>query len=154
MSGPAKTPTETLKLRGSKVAIYERGDEPDAPEGYPDHPEWMPDEAVRHWDRMCPLLDRMRLLSPAYREALAMCCVAWADYERLEIAARDEPGTIMSEKGGVYLNPALVARDKARDSAFKLLKEFGLTPASKANCTAEGASSKGAGKKGLIRGAS
>lgn len=125
-----KASEDQLRLMGSSEA-YRRKGEPSPVLGDPEPPGWLSDRAREQWDRMVSRLREMQVLSPAYREALAQYCEAWAEYETLVEECQDEPHTITSLRGGVYCNPIFGMKNQAFDRLLKLGKQFGYSPASK-----------------------
>jgi phage terminase small subunit len=77
MKGRKPTPTMLKVLSGNpgKRPLNER--EPAAPQGVPEPPEWLDDEAKAEWARVTVDLAAMGLLSQADRPALAAYCTAW-----------------------------------------------------------------------------
>src|SRR5687768_3708732 len=62
--------------------------EPNAPDGVPDCPDWLDDEAKAEWARVIPELREMGLLSRADRPALAAYCTAWSRWVQAEAQVR------------------------------------------------------------------
>lgn len=129
--GPPKTPTETLKLRGSWLAKTRNG-EPAAVPGVPDCPEWLTGEARSEWDRQVPDLSARQLMSKSYRVALAMFCEAWGTYvtSLADIAANGH--TYITDKGNEVQRPVVGIMHKAFERAMKMGQQFGFSPSSKA----------------------
>lgn len=88
MPGPAPTPTETLKARGSWRAKAREG-EPVSDGEKPDRPENVTGEAAAEWDRLIVRLETMRLLDSADRGLLAAYCWAWARLDYAEARTAD-----------------------------------------------------------------
>ena len=78
MKGRKPKPTIVRQLEGNpgKRAINDR--EPVPPDGIPDCPEHLDDEARAEWFRTSKVLKEMGLLSKADRSALAAYCVAYS----------------------------------------------------------------------------
>lgn len=130
--GPRPVPTERLKLVGSRHA-YDRKNEPAAILGDPVMPDWLPDGAKLQWRIMVDRLRGMQVLSAGDREALSQFCCAWSEYERLESVCRTAEFTVETARGGVMANPIFGMRDKAWDRVLKMGREFGYTPAARAD---------------------
>lgn len=134
--GPKPSAVEHLRLTGSRHA-YDRKGEPDLIHGDPVPPEWLSDRAIVQWNLMVERFRGMQILSPGWRESLAMFCEAWAEYEELVIECNDAERVVLSAKGMHHINPLFQAKTKAWESVLKLGREFGFTPASKADIRKE-----------------
>jgi phage terminase small subunit len=73
------TPTEVLKLRGSR-RIGDRSGEPTDEVLAPSMPEWLQGEAAAEWERVIPLLIGRRTVSLLDRAVLSVYCQSWADF--------------------------------------------------------------------------
>lgn len=93
-------------------------------------------EACAMWDRMIARLKGQQVLSEAWAETLAALCLSWSRLVRSEQEAYGEPLVLMNEKGGVCKNPVHSVARELRDEFTKLARDFGLTPASKADVKA------------------
>ena len=139
--GPAKTPTEVLKGRGSWRGD-DRDDEPVAPAEPPVRPAWLSELEARIWDETVPRLDGMRILSCADEALLASYCIEYAAVQECkEIIARE--GRMVETHKGLVKHPAQLALENAMDKLIKLAREFGLSPASRANVSTEKAPKSG-----------
>ena len=93
--GPKPTPTNILKLRGSTLVSKRReASEVQGPEGMPDAPDWLDDEARAAWDRLAPMLDGMGILTRVDENALARYCRLWSRWRKME--------AFIEEKGEMY----------------------------------------------------
>ena len=106
--------------------------EPAAPEGIPECPDFLGDEARAEWDRICQVLLDMGMLTRADRTALSAYCVnygRWVDAEKQV----QKFGTIVKspEKNFPMKSPHLCIAESAQEQMRKLLVEFGLTPSSR-----------------------
>jgi len=130
--GPAPTPTATLKLRGSWRANT-RKNEPRPEPKIPNAPTWLDAEGKREWKRIAALLEPLRYVSETDRAMLAAYCQSWSDY----VAA------------------VKMVDMKAVDSAFaRLLRassQFGLTPATRAQCNSMKKDNKDVGRVGFTK---
>jgi P27 family predicted phage terminase small subunit len=110
-------------------------------EGIPDPPGYLSPQALIHWDRMVAACRKVRTLTEADGDALAMLCLAFEEYRTADIIVRDE-GEICRVKhvskagevseGGAYQHPAVGIRTNAWKKIVKMLREFGLTPSARA----------------------
>jgi P27 family predicted phage terminase small subunit len=132
MRGRKPTPTTLKVLSGNpgKRPLNER--EPAAPQGLPEIPEWLDDEAKAEWRRITIDLAEMGLLSKADRPALAAYCTAWSRWVDAEAQVK-KYGTVVKspDKGFPMKSPYLSIADQALELMRKLMVEFGLTPSSR-----------------------
>jgi P27 family predicted phage terminase small subunit len=127
--GPVPSPTALKVVRGERRdRINTR--EPTVPTGDVVPPTWMGSHARQEWDRLAPILVRMRVLTQIDRDALAVYCEAVAHYEQA-VQLVDQSAVLISGQRGLVKNPAMqVARDQAAIiRAFG--RELGLTPSSR-----------------------
>lgn len=144
-SGPAKTPTEILKKRGSRV-VEQRGDEITPPAAVPKAPPWMLFTKKKltgeqkkfnkitsaEWDSKTKQLAAMNILTEWEQTTLAMLCQAIAEYaiccEKIDLKNM----VYKTEGGNKCMDPMVGIRNRAHDKLLKLAKEFGMTPAARA----------------------
>jgi P27 family predicted phage terminase small subunit len=110
-------------------------------EGIPDPPGYMSAQALIHWDRCVAACRKVRTLTEADGDALAMLCVSFEEWKAADIIVRDE-GEIcrvqhtskkgVTSEGGAYQHPAVGIRTNAWKKIVKMLREFGLTPSARA----------------------
>ena len=144
MKGRKPKPTVLKVLDGNpgKRALSQR--EPVAPQGVPDPPAWLDDEAKAEWERVLPDLEQMGLLSPADRPALAAYCTAWSRWvEAEQMVKKFGPIVKSPEKGFPMKSPYLTIADQALETMRKLMVEFGLTPSSRSRIRVPGAKQAG-----------
>ncbi len=141
--GPKPTPTAVLKLRGSTLVSKRRqAMEVKGPEGTPERPDWLDDEAKAAWDELVPNLEGIRVLTLADRNALARYCRLWSRWRKAE-AFIDEKGEMFplrAEDGKVkcFMQwPQVAIAHKLAQQLTRLEQEFGLTPSARARiqCT-------------------
>lgn len=106
--------------------------EPKPMEIQPRMPDYLDAQARREWRRLCPMLERMRVLTEADGIALANLCV---DYSLLQKAQEDLAKTGLLVKnpktGMIHQNPLLNIASVVSGRVARGLREFGLTPASR-----------------------
>lgn len=135
-AGPKGQPVEKLKLVGSSE-VSRRKKEPGIVAGDPEPPDWLSESAMKQWGRMVERMRGMQFLSPMWRESLAQFCEAWAEYESLILECQGQPMVVYGKNDAPYLNPLFAAKAKAWDRVLKMGREFGYTPASKADVKVE-----------------
>lgn len=97
----------------------------------PDPPEWLSDDARAEWDRVVPELQRLEVLKPVDRAALAAYCEAWARFRAAtEIVKREGMVLHDDRQGRAQRHPALLTAEAASKELRAWAAEFGLTPSS------------------------
>jgi len=118
LSGPPKTPTNVLIMRGSPLA-GKRTDEPRPDPRRPRCPVWLPKQAHVIWSWIVPQLEAMGVLGRCDKYALARYCQYVLRWQEAE--AKNDIDT--SLKVAAYLS--------------RLDREFGLTPSARAGLAIE-----------------
>lgn len=155
-SGPRSKPHELKVLQGT-----DRPDRANPAEPKPELLELVPDPPCRlervaraEWDRIAPLLIKLRLLSQLDLGALVGYCRAFADC----VAARnhiEKHGRYQKADGGGFkLNPAVRDAHRAAELVKGYLVEFGMSPSSRSRVVtgAGGAPVQGGGPAGSPHG--
>jgi P27 family predicted phage terminase small subunit len=137
MRGRKPKPT-TLKILAGNPGHRPLNDrEPATPQGMPDCPEFLDDEARAEWDRICRVLAQMGLLSTADRPALTAYCVTYSRWVEAERHVKQHGMIVKSPNKGVPMpNPFLWVATAAMAELRKWLIEFGLTPSSRSRIKA------------------
>ena len=150
--GPKKTPTATLKLRGSWRA-NQRGSEPQLTSERPRRPKWLIGRARTEWEILVPELLAARLLSKVDRIELALLCQRYADYlDALDIVEAE--GMMMETTNGNWIqHPAVGIMNQAWRDVIKLGANFGLSPADRASLTVTEPAKKPEAKSKFFNGA-
>lgn len=136
--GPKPTPTKILKLRGSTLVSKEREQgEVQGPNGVPDCPEWLDDEAKSAWQDVAPMLEGMGVLTRIDGNALARYCRLWSRWRKAEdfIEQKGEMYPLRSDDGKVkYFQqwPQVSIANKLAQQLTKIEAEFGMTPSARA----------------------
>jgi P27 family predicted phage terminase small subunit len=113
--------------------------EPVPPDGLPECPDWLCDEAKAEWQRIVPELDAMGLLSRVDRPALAAYCTGWSRWVEAELQVKKFGAIVKSpEKGFPMKSPYLSIADQAMEAMRKFMVEFGLTPSSRSRIRVPG----------------
>ncbi len=141
--GPAPTPTEILKLRGSTLVTKRRQkSEAKGPAGKPRCPDWLDKDGKAMWRQLAPLLDAMGVLTRIDANALARYCRLWSRWRKSE-AFLDEKGEmypLRDEKGQVkYFQqwPQVAIAHKLALQLTRLEQELGMTPAARSRIRIE-----------------
>ncbi len=128
--GPTPKPTNLVLLEGNVGHRKINKNEPKPRPAAPDCPAWLDPEAKAAWKRLVPILDRMRVLTVADGDQLAVLCQAIAEVEQTTIALK-EGLTFKTEKGYVGQHPAVAIRHGAMRIIRAVGGEFGLSPAAR-----------------------
>jgi P27 family predicted phage terminase small subunit len=132
MRGRKPKPTVLKLLDGNpgKRPLNDR--EPMAPQGVPEPPSWLDDEARAEWFRKVKVLADMGLMSLADDTALAAYCSVYSRWVHAEAQVR-KFGTIVKspDKGFPMTSPYLTVANQSLELMRKFLVEFGFTPSSR-----------------------
>ena len=130
--GPAPIPTAIRRYEGNPGKRPLNEWEPQPKKVRPAMPKHLDKIARKEWKRLCPILERMRVLSEADGIALANLCV---DYSILQQAQESLAKTGLLSKtaktGMIHQSPLLNIIAVTTDRVTRGLREFGLTPASR-----------------------
>jgi P27 family predicted phage terminase small subunit len=133
--GRKPTPKAILAMRGSRVrGPHKRG--VDVAPGIPPAPDWMCDIARAEWDRIVPMLEASKVMSPRHQQTLAGYCDSFADMVQADAELRANGTTLMDDKGRVSNHPAWLRKRDARNQMLKFASEFGLTASALARVSA------------------
>lgn len=133
--GRKPTPKPILKIRGSRIRGPHKSGI-DAPTGVPAAPAWLSDIAREEWDRIVPMLEASRVMSPRHQQTLAAYCDSLADMIEADRELKANGATFMDDKGRVSNHPAWNRKRDARNQMLKFAAEFGLTASALARVTA------------------
>jgi phage terminase small subunit len=122
MPGPPRTPTATLRARGSSL-VNSRANEVTYDVGLPVAPTWLTSEAKRAWRRLADQLARAGVAQQVDADAFAAYCECLGEVERFTKAIKKHGDDAK----------LIVGRRKAIEQAYKLAREFGFTPASRSH---------------------
>lgn len=125
--GPKPTPTKKLQLRGSWRGETRDG-EPEPDVSLPPCPDWVREDARKHWDKFGQTLYNLGIMSEAYDAAVALLANALAMYIDAEEAVQDSGFTSVTDSGNVIQHPNVGIRNKAWKQVLDALRELGLTP--------------------------
>ena len=127
---PKPTLLKTLEGNPGKRPLNDR--EPVPPDGIPDCPDFLTNEARAEWFRTAKVLKEMQLLTLADRAALAAYCTAYGRWVEAEKQVQKYGTIVKSPKQGFPMkSPYLTVADQSMEMMRKFLVEFGLTPSSR-----------------------
>jgi len=139
--GTPRTPTAILKLRGSDL-VAGRANEPAALSGDLKVLDSVSSnaEATRIFKRLAESLQAMGVLGSQDSTALSILASTIAKGENAANQALATGGDVIESPHGQIVNPWSKIRDSTLDAAFKMLKDFGLTPAARSLVQTKGKS--------------
>lgn len=135
--GPAKTPTAVLSMTGSWRAIARGPNEPQAPSGLPDMPDWLIEPEREVWQQVVDRLDQIGTLHRTDGEAIGRYCsllVRWVTAKQF-IEKNGTVYVVKNSKGEVHRfqpYPQAIDYKHLLPMILRLEQEFGLTPSSRA----------------------
>jgi P27 family predicted phage terminase small subunit len=110
--------------------------EPIPPEGTPDCPEHLSDEAKAEWHRLVDTLVDMGVISIVDRAVLAAYCQAYGRWVEAEEKLKETPLLFKTSSGYVQQSPWLNIANRQMELMGRYMAEIGLTPASRSRVTA------------------
>ena len=131
-SGPPPKPTAIRKAEGNpgKRPFNDREPQPDV--GRPPMPRHLDKVARKEWKRLCPMLERMQVLTKADGIALTNLCVDVSILQQAqESLAKTGLLSRTTRTGMIHQSPLLNIIAVTTDRVTRGLREFGLTPASR-----------------------
>jgi P27 family predicted phage terminase small subunit len=147
MSGPPRKPTAWRRMEGNRGKKAWNHAEPMPPEGVPDCPEHLSDEARAEWHRLVDTLVSMGVITIVDRAVLAAYCQAYGRWVEAEEKLRETPLLIKTPSGYVQQSPWLGIANRQMELMGRYMAEIGLTPASRSRVMA---SSMAASDPGLV----
>ena len=132
MSGRRKSPTAQLLRRGSPKAKKRLKTEPIAGEELPLKPKSLSKAARQVWNNYESILVNNRTLSKSDGIALQMLAECYSEWHQANEFIRKYGDTYIDTLGTVKQYPQVKQRSDARKDTLKLLREFGLSPSSRA----------------------
>lgn len=130
--GPARMPTEVLKMVGSHRAKHRDAVEPKPPKETPDASVQMSEAEQLVFDRVCDHLRSMQLEASTDGDAVARYAKGLVRYNEV-CAVTDKYGeSYETPKGDIRRRPESSIRNELENTLLKLEREFGLTPSARA----------------------
>ena len=130
--GPARTPTETLKIRGSWLAKVREKTEPKIQPGRMIPPAWLSKPAKAVWKKTLEVTPP-GMITPADYVLLEMFCDAVAEWEALARAIEPLKQLQKSLSGGLTLHPLSILKNRANANVRALAAKLGLSPADRSS---------------------
>tara|TARA_R110000824_G_scaffold386074_1_gene580545 strand:- start:1393 stop:1869 length:477 start_codon:yes stop_codon:yes gene_type:complete len=133
-------PTEIKRQRGTLRKDRSNANEPKLPSVIPPTPTWLSEDGQKAFVELSNLLHDMSVLTQADELALTLLCDAYSEYKSAKEIVNSLGATveIMSREGNSKptIRPEVQIANQAFVRVFQLLKEFGLTPSSRAKVNA------------------
>jgi P27 family predicted phage terminase small subunit len=131
MSGPPRKPTAWRRADGNRGKRAWNRAEPLPPEGVPDCPGHLGEEARAEWYRLVETLVDMGVISVIDRAVLAAYCQAYGRWVEAEEKLKETPLLIRTPSGYVQQSPWLSVANRQMELMGRYMAEIGLTPASR-----------------------
>lgn len=131
MSGPPKKPTAWRRMEGNRGKRAWNHAEPKPPEGTPDCPDHLSEEAKAEWHRLVDTLVGMGVLTIVDRAVLAAYCQAYGRWVEAERKLQETPVLFKTPSGYVQQSPWLNIANRQMELMGRYMAEIGLTPASR-----------------------
>jgi len=130
-TGRPKKPTELHKRQGTYREDRHAADPAgDVSPSVPRCPSWVRDDAKKHWRTIGKMLADYGVMGESFTLALAMLVNALARLIELEKHVERNGHTVSGSRGSPVPSPEAMALTKAHEQVMKMLREFGVTPAS------------------------
>ncbi len=137
---PGRKPAPTaLKILAGTRPCRVAKNEPTPAVGTPDPPCELSPTASKEWDRITPILERMRILTEADGAALAVYCETFAEWVSTGAKVRKDGMLCATAAGGLKASPLVAIHQRARADMLRTLGEFGLSPSTRASISAAAA---------------
>ena len=135
-----RLPTELKKQRGTLRKDRMNENEPKLPSVIPPIPTWLSEDGQKAFSELSTLLHDMSVLTQADELALTLLCDAYSEYKRAKEVVNELGATmeVTSREGNSksVIRPEVQIANQSFVRVFQLLKEFGLTPSSRAKVNA------------------
>lgn len=135
-----RLPTELKKQRGTLRKDRLNESEPKLPSVIPPIPTWLSEDGQKAFSELSTLLHDMSVLTQADELALTLLCDAYSEYKRAKEIVNELGATmeVTSREGNTksVIRPEVQIANQSFVRVFQLLKEFGLTPSSRAKVNA------------------
>jgi P27 family predicted phage terminase small subunit len=129
--GPIPKPTVVEMMEGRPGHRRINSNEPQPRNVAPKCPKHLDARAKKEWQRLVPILLRMRLLTKADGIALETLCQTYSTMLKAQEKLHEVGILYKSPSGYVMQSPLLNIVGGCVDTLTKLSREFGLTPASR-----------------------
>lgn len=128
--GPKPKPRNLRLVQGDRTSRI-NDDEPNVPVASPPAPDHLVGEEVDAFEETAGKLARMRVMTEADVDALAMYAVNFVRWKEATAKVREMGLVVKSPKNYPIQNPFLAIANRAQKDCLSVLTEFGLTPSSR-----------------------
>lgn len=135
--GPAKKPTQLRVLEGNRGHQKKNKKEPSPDPKIPTCPKQLGRSAKAEWRRVAPAMYKLGLLTQVDRAAMAAYCDAYGRWIDAQTEIKEHGTIIESQNGFPIQSPYLNVASGAWKQMLAALREFGMTPASRASIEAD-----------------
>ena len=136
ITGPPPKPTALKIIAGNPGKKPLPKNEPKPMVEAPVPPKHLSFEARLEWERLAPMLVRLKLLTKLDRAALSAYCQAWGRHVEAEEQIAKASALAFTHNGYPIVNPWATISKQAVDQMARFIAEFGLTPASRTRIAA------------------
>ena len=135
-----RLPTEIKKQRGTLRKDRENQNEPKLSPTKPPIPTWLSEDGQKAFIELSNLLFDMSVLTQADELSLTLLCDSFSEYKKAKEVVNELGSTmeVTSREGNTksVIRPEVQIANQSFVRVFQLLKEFGLTPSSRAKVNA------------------
>ena len=140
MAGRPPKPTALKVVEGNRGKRASNKQEPDPPYlSEFDPPKWLHPAAQSVWNEIAPKLADAKLLTTVDVQALAMGCIAIAQYRRAVAKVGEElvKSKVVADENdklvetGEHVNPWSIVQSMSFKQAMLIFQQFGMTPAAR-----------------------
>ena len=135
-----RLPTEVKKQRGTLRKDRENQSEPKLTPTKPPIPTWLSKDGQKAFVELSNLLFDMSVLTKADELSLTLLCDSYSEYKKAKEIVNELGSTmeVISREGNSksVIRPEVQIANQSFVRVFQLLKEFGLTPSSRAKVNA------------------
>ena len=140
--GHNRKPTRHKQLVGEQHKARTQTNEPDRVEGKVMPMATLDDYAQRIFDYYGPMLENNGTMSRTDAFAFTMLCKKASDWLALVQNVERQKLTVMNDKGDEKIAPLIKLEMQVFDQLVKVMREFGLTPVSRASVVRIGSNEK------------
>ena len=129
--GPAPEPTAIKLIKGNPGKRKLNTQEPQPIVTMPHCPAYLDEVAKAEWDRLAPILVRMKVLSEADYIALASLCQTFSTMVKAQEQLTKSGILLKTQSGYVQQSPLIGIVNSCTEKIVTLCREFGLTPSAR-----------------------
>ena len=143
-----RIPTAQLRLHGTFRQDRRPLQEPEPEPGWPERPDWLPENARKCWDLVLPQLDKMGCLARIDGNTLVRYCQMWGRWVEAERFIQQYGSTyaLKANDGTIKYfaqHPQVAIAHRLSLALTKIESEFGMTPVGRTRIEVAGKSPKG-----------